>query len=96
MRQKVRVKSKLKNYYAPEKEKTFASDLWSLGILLVDLMKGRTEDSAEATQNSSEKKNSQITESETTLDETSNNKNLVSVSKEGRNVIAGLLRADPS
>jgi len=56
VRQKVRVKSKLKNYYAPEKEKVFASDLWSIGILLVDLMKGRVDDNSDANQTSSDKK----------------------------------------
>lgn len=70
--------------------------MWSLGILMVDLMKGRTDENSDTNQTSSDKKNLQTSaDQESTLDETAN-KNMVSVSKEGRNVIAGLIRAEPS
>lgn len=63
---------------------------------MVDLMKGRTDENSDTNQTSSDKKNLQTSaDQESTLDETAN-KNMVSVSKEGRNVIAGLIRAEPS
>lgn len=89
VRQRVRIKSKNKKYYAPEKEKTLQSDLWSFGILLVDLMKGRQDYVGDTTIDSIAESN---VSQEFKIDDSQNQ---VSVTKETRAVIGSLIKADP-